>query len=172
MVTARSHRLALVASAALLLGSCGEVDPTEVVLVVTSDLAVPGELDRVIVEVRSPEGVTQTAEADLTAQGLPRSLGLHNPDGPLGPYVVEAVGTSGGAVVARRRAVFDFRRHESLEIELPILEDCIGVTCLCNSVSCSTCVEGGVCANAIVDPSPFDGVARDGDGAFELDLDL
>lgn len=162
-------RLALTTAAALALGSCGETEPTEVVVVVTSDLAVPADLDHVLVEVTPPEGDPQTAEADLTTGGLPRSVGIYNPDGPLGPYVVEAFGSSGGSVVVRRRAVFYFTADRSLELELPLLADCVGVSCICTSASlCSTCGEGGVCVSAAVAPQPFDGVERQLSG--ELDF--
>ncbi len=166
-------RFALTTSAALLFGSCGGIEPTEVVVVVTSDIAVPAELDRVVIDVVSPQGTIQSAEADLVAAGLPRSLGIYNPDGPLGPYRVEAVGYKGASPVVRRRAVFNFTRDESLEIELPLLVDCLepGIICNCPSASsCSTCDTGRVCVSATVAPQPFDGVGRE--LSDELDLDL
>jgi hypothetical protein len=156
-----------------MLSSCGGVtDPTEVVLVVTGDFSVPDEMDRVFVQVTGPDGTSQTAEAELTAsEGFPRSLGLYNASGDLGPYRVEVTGFAGVDLVVRRRAVFDFAADRSLEVEVALFEACEDVTCLCNDTFCSTCGEGGVCTNAVVQPRPFDGVERgDADAGLSLEL--
>lgn len=171
--SARSARVVLaglLGALAPTLASC-ETDPTEVVLIVTSDFSVPSELDRLEVTVEGPDGTTQTATATLSAgDGLPRSLGLYNPSGPLGPFTARVDGFSGNVRVARRLAVFDFERDRSLEVEVRLLEACRAVTCLCSELFCSTCGEGGVCTNARVTPRPFDGVDRRfaADAGFDL----
>jgi hypothetical protein len=160
-----------VALAALALASCGSVEPTEVVLVITSDYAVPSELDRVIVQVFGPDGRTETLTGDLDAEsGLPRTLGITNPDGPLGPFRVVAKGLRGGALIVHAGAVFDFQKDRSLEVALVLRRAC-GTSCLCDAPSlCSTCGEDGVCEDATIVPPPFDGVGRnlDVDAGIEL----
>ncbi|MBC7172483.1 MAG: hypothetical protein H5U40_08665 [Polyangiaceae bacterium] len=166
----RAARIALAALIAIACIGCGETEPTEVVVVVTGDFAVPDALDRVLIVVTPPEGPPQTAEADLTTGPLPRTLGIYNPDGPLGPYLVEAVGQRGGVNVVRRRARFNFVRDTSLEVELPLLVECSGVTCLCNDTFCSTCGEGGVCENASIKASAFDGTGGETEADAGVDL--
>jgi hypothetical protein len=146
---------------ALALAGCGSVEPTEVVLVVTGDYAVPSELDRLVVQIRGPEGTVQTLTNTLAAgDDFPRTLGIHNPNGPLGPFQVQVDAFRGSTFLGRAIAVFDFETHRSLEVDLQLLHACEGVTCLCTGAICSTCGPGGTCVNAAVDPRPFDGVNR------------
>jgi hypothetical protein len=140
---------------------CGESDPTEVVLVITGDYAVPSELDRLVVQIRGPEGTVQTVTDTLEAgDAFPRTLGIHNPDGPLGPFQVQVNAFRGTTPLVRALAVFDFEEDRSLEVDLELLHACETVTCLCGDVTCATCGAGGACKNAIVDPRPFDGVGK------------
>ena len=140
---------------------CGEADPTEVVLVITGDYAVPSELDRLVVQIRGPEGAVQTVTDTLEAgDAFPRTLGVHNPSGPLGPFKVQVNAFRGATPLVGALAIFDFEEDQSLEVDLELLRACEAVTCLCGEVTCSTCGAGGACKNAIVDPWPFDGVGE------------
>src|SRR5688572_13527868 len=88
--------------ASLLLGAgpgCSQT-PTEVVLIVDSDLAVPGEIDGVEIVVLGPGGGTTTLRTDLRAEGAPRfplTVGLEPEGDVLGPVEVTATARRGGS---------------------------------------------------------------------------
>lgn len=114
---------------------------TEVIIVTDSDLAVPGELDEVIVVATSPEGRTQMARAGLGMGNLPlpRTLTLAHETGALGPFRVVASGRRGGAVVVTREAEFTFQRGRSLRLDIELLAACVTTTCGADE----TCARGG-----------------------------
>ena len=111
---------------------------TQLVVTVDSDLSVPGELDRVSIELLGARA--DAASADLTKQGLPRSLGLLHTAGPLGPITVRAVGWRGSERVVERSLQASFERGQTARIELVLEAACSGVMC----ASGETC-SGGSC---------------------------
>src|SRR5687768_433928 len=92
----------------LLLGACGESAPvlTEVLVVVDSDLAVPGQLDELVFRVQGPSGDERVTSATLGTgdQALPRSLALVHSGGALSPLTVRVEGLQQGSVVLARTA--------------------------------------------------------------------
>lgn len=114
---------------------------TEVVIVTDSDLAVPGELDEVLVTVTSPEGRTQMSRAGLGMGNapLPRTLGLSHETGALGPFRIVATGRRGGASVVTREAEFTFQPGRSLRLDIDLLRSCTTTTCAADE----TCAAGG-----------------------------
>lgn len=128
-----------------------EGDPTEILVVVDSNLSVPGELDTVRVEV---VGEGATASGDLTGSRgleLPRTVGIVQSGGKLGPLEIRAVGLSGGGVVVESRAITFFRGGKTLVLPLFLSRACVGVTCGGDQ----TC-EGGRCVSATVDPDTLE----------------
>lgn len=122
---------------------------TEVILVVDSDLDVPGDLDRVEVEVVSPTGDRQSATAALTGDNpaLPRTLGLVHESGPLGPFTATISAMSGGSAVVSREARFTFQPGRTLALEVDLLQECVGMGCGGDE----TCAAGG-CRSTTVEP--------------------
>jgi hypothetical protein len=157
----RRRRLQTFAAASLLaLLGCGkDATPlTQMVVVVDSDLRVPSELDAIAIEVSGAAALPQ-ADADLTTQGLPRSLGLVHSGGTLGPFDVIVHGLHGGSVVVTRRASVSFREGVTLELAVPLERACAGA----NAPSCAddqTCKAGACAASAVSNLPAFDRVAH------------
>lgn len=105
--------------------ACGaDSEPlTEIVVVVDSDLEIPGELDAIEIAVSGSEGMP-SASAALSGGDLPRSLGLVHSGGPLGPVWVEARGLLGGALVVQRTAEVEFVRDRTLQLQLMLERAC------------------------------------------------
>ena len=131
-----------------LVTACG-TDPTQIMVVVRSDLAIPNELDEVRINVFGL-GDQPTVDADLRAGSLPRTLALVRTGGPLGPIVVEARGYLAGALVVTRRAEVAFVEEDARMLELWLLGDCAGIECGDDTL---TCTESG-CASIRVGPLP------------------
>lgn len=103
---------------------------TEVVVITTTDLTIPSEVDEIRLDVEGPRGNLMSANADLRDRPPPRSLGLQPPEGgALGPYRVTASALSGGAVVVERVAVFDFIAGQTRVLQIELRRSCRGVTC-------------------------------------------
>jgi hypothetical protein len=107
---------------ALALASCAD-ERTEVVVIVDSDLSVPDEIDRFRLE-GDLDMDPRTAEADLTLDGPPRTLGLVHRGGPLGPLSLRAVALSGTTEVVERQATVSFRPGETLQLRFDLLRAC------------------------------------------------
>jgi len=132
-----------VACAVLCATACSQSPVTEIVVVVDSDIAVPAELDEVTILVDGAVGGTRTASRDLSASrgaGLPVTLGLVHPSGPLGPITARAVGSvhRGGvaSIVVERTARTSFVDGRTVVLRLDLLGACSGVTCADASSSC------------------------------------
>jgi hypothetical protein len=124
---------------------CGEEasSPTEIVLVVTSNLRVPQQLDGVRVEATGPDGRMQRATAQLTGGAtLPVSVRLAHRDGALGPLRIEVHGEREGHDVVVRSAQLAFAPDQRRILALALLEQCLGVSCFDGL----TCTESGCAA--------------------------
>ncbi len=132
----------------LLLASCAG-KPTEILVVVDSDLAIPAGLDTVRVEVNG--AMTMSASGTLTgadAQPLPRTVGIVYQGGSLGPLEISAVGSVMGGDVVSASASTSFIRGRTLVLPLFLSRRCVGASCG-NTETC----EAGSCVAADVDPS-------------------
>ncbi len=132
---------------------------TEVVISVDTDIAT---LDTITLDVTDPAGATRSSVAALGASEppLPRTLGLAWNGGALGPFVVRAAGTSGGAQQIVRIADFTFQRGRTLVLHVDLLARCTGVSC----PGGQTCGDSG-CRPITTDPSeltPYTPAASDG----------
>ncbi len=113
----------------VLLASCTEA-PTAIVVVTDTDLRVPAEADVIHLEVTSPEGRLQFADANLYDDPhLPRTTTLAWDTGPLGPFVVRAVLQYHGADVLERVARVSFLPGRVVMLRLDLLARCRGVAC-------------------------------------------
>ena len=132
------------------LGSCSEsAEPTELVVVVDSDLSVPGALDEIRVRAIGPDGEAQVATAVLGEgmPALPRTLVLNHVGGALGPFSVRVEGGSDGQSVVSREAEVSFLRGKSLVLPLHLVSACRGEQC----PDGESCGEDG-CQDVSVDP--------------------
>lgn len=113
-------------------------DPTQVIVVVDTDLTIPSEVDSVEITVRGPDGEIQTAGGALDA-AEPRTLALTYTGGALGPFQVTAEGLLGDTTVVDRRAAFEFQRGRRLTLPMHLVRTCVGASCVAEE----TCSEGG-----------------------------
>jgi len=151
----------------LLFVACA-ADPTQLVILVDSDMRVPGELDSVALEVTAPDGTTHDAQVSLSAgEDLPRTLVLLHSGGALGPVTIVARGLHASAPVVERRASAAFVSGQTRMIRIELLRECVGVSCAAGE----TCAAGG-CRVETLDPSellPWTGTPPalpDSDGAM------
>lgn len=132
-----------------LLGSCSEPrqPATELIVVVDSDLTVPGELDQIEVQTHGPGDSAQSANAALDdGEGaLPRSLALRHLAGPLGPVSIQVEGKRAGKTVITREAEASFVEGQSLVLPLHLARSCLRTSC----DDGETCTEDGCRAVAI-----------------------
>ncbi len=140
-------RAVAIAGLALLALACNE--PTQLFVVVQSDMDVPAELDAVRIEVTGSE--TMTASGSLSgsrAVPLPRTVGVVQTGGELGPLTVRAVGSLRGTDVVERVARTSFLPGETRVLTLGLSRGCVGAVCGAGQ-TCSA----GVCVSAEVSPS-------------------
>ena len=142
---------------ALTVALAGCSDPvTEIVLEVDSDLTVPAELDRLGIAVWAPgepsSAEPRLAEADLTEDGLPRTLTLVHGGGPLGPFAVRITGYDGTDDVVERELALTFEQDESLRLRVMLSEACADAACGVGS----TCADGS-CRPVEVRPCEYEG---------------
>ncbi|MDO9016934.1 MAG: hypothetical protein Q8S73_20285 [Deltaproteobacteria bacterium] len=104
---------------------------TELVIVVDTDLQVPGELDRVEVSVVGPSGRVVLAGASVVSTGtLPMTLGAVPAEGAaLGPVTVNVTGRVMGRAVVDRTVRTAFVAGERRVLPILLLGACRGVQC-------------------------------------------
>ena len=131
--------------AALLMLGCallGCTSPrTELLVVTTTDLAIPAEIDAFEIEATSPGGQPRESVARLGPGELPppRVLGLV-PDGArLGPYTLVIRGTLRGAVIVERRVEVELESGRTLVLRVDLARDCVGVDCAAETCAAGAC---------------------------------
>ncbi len=148
------HLVALLVISSWAASGCSTEPRTEVLLVVSTDYAVPAEVSEFSVMASGPNMQIQTAGAVLTdPEDLPRTLGLVHQGGELGPIDVTiaalvADSTLDDRRVVERRVVFEFQRGRTLQLRIDLDRACADVTC----DSDLTC-EAGVCRAIDIEPS-------------------
>jgi hypothetical protein len=141
--------------------ACGQAKaPTEVVLVVTSDMAVPAELASVEVAISGEGAETFSQVYELAGPAhvtLPIVLGLVSKSDQADEFRVAVSGRRVGSTraVVERSAISSFVRGRVVRLDLPLLKRCEGASCALED----TCGDNGVCTAARVPPEalpPFD----------------
>ena len=139
----RTNGLATVVSALVLslvvLAGCSQTPRTEVLLVVDTDLRGPDGIDTFVVNVFSPEGDAQLADAMIVDGALPRTLGLVHEGGRLGPFTAVVEGRRGVTPQLQRTVRFSFQQGRTLMLRVDLLAQCVGTSCLGDQ----TCAAGG-----------------------------
>jgi hypothetical protein len=175
----RSARAAaLGASWLLAVGALGCEGPTEIVVVVDTDLA-PGELSSLAVEITGPDGEPRRSVLPLDGDAaLPATVGMVRGEGAAGPYLVRAVGLLDQAEVVDRTARVFFVPGRVVVLPLHLLRRCVGAVDSCGPDS--TCGEDGcrpvdVSAEELLDwagsPPGLDAGPADADPDVEADVD-
>jgi hypothetical protein len=129
---------------------------TQLVVVVDTDMAIPGEIDEVRLEVTRPDGTSEVEMRGVaTRMALPLSVGVIADGEVLGPIDVIATGYHDGDFVIDRTATVTLVRGETRVLSLFLLSNCRDVDC----DEGETCGEGGTCrGEEIEDLPPFTGM--------------
>lgn len=147
--------------------ACAPTDPTQLVVVVDSDLA-SDAVDAVEVSVLGLEGGEQIARANLADGALPRFVVLERRGGALGPIDVEARAVRDGSPIGiARRARTSFVRERTMRLDLFLAAACASQTC----DATQTC-ERGACVSPEVAPEelvPWTGLNGTNDGGVPDD---
>lgn len=109
--------------------ACSTTTPTEIVVLIDTNLAVPTELDTIQLAVTSPAGAREVAEADLARVTFPVSQSHVHGGGEPGPFRFEAYGYRSGTEVVAVASEATFVIGERRTLRLNLDRMCLGVTC-------------------------------------------
>ncbi|MES1208325.1 MAG: hypothetical protein ABUS79_20505 [Pseudomonadota bacterium] len=141
------RKICIACAAAFSLAGCHGGTPSEIVVVVDTNLSA-AEVDEVVISVAGSQ--TQTVDVPLNAPGapgFPLTLGLV-PAADLGTVTVSAVGKLRGAIVVQQQADTAFVDGAPKMLALNLLAQCVGVPCD-STVQPMTC-NAGACASAVI----------------------
>jgi hypothetical protein len=124
----------------LALAACAPDDPTELVVVVDTDLGVPAQVGGIEIDVTMPSGREETRSTVLTSRAvLPVTLGVVHREGPLGPVRLEARAVHTGTVVVRRSVSLTLVGNRSVLVWMVLSRDCAGVECPAGTCAAGAC---------------------------------
>jgi hypothetical protein len=117
--------------AATLLTIAGCADRTALRLVIRSNLAVPTELDGLLIQMRSSTGASAPAQAvTLTGTAFPQTLVVRpEPSGMRGTVTFTVQGLRSGTIVIQRVVSAMFQTGQIVDVEVELNNDCLGVEC-------------------------------------------
>jgi hypothetical protein len=135
------------------LGACSasSTHPTEIMVVVDTDLVVPDELDevRVTIQAADDRDVRQQIEKLATPKELPLTLGIVHPSssGVLSGMLVIATGLHAGTNVIQRAARVDFVKGRVLTLRLDLRRVCQTYRACSPDQTCvpTSCDRDGAC---------------------------
>lgn len=166
---ARGATFALLAST--ICGGC-ESPPTELVVVVDSDLRVPGELDAVRIDVRGPEEQmanrsTSLDPEDMDARSLPLVLPVVAGGGELEPVTIEVRGLADETEILRRTVETGFVRGQARVVHIVLVRACFEAEPCPEGQSCGA---GGECVDNAVPADSLDEWPGQRPDKVELDV--
>jgi fibronectin type 3 domain-containing protein len=128
---------------------------TGIIIEVTSDLRVPGEINQVHLIAKNPQDVSVYDHTFDLGQGpnrfsLPLRAGLYPLHDTSTPIHIEAVGQLDGQPVVSRSATLSFVHGQKVVLVLPLWAVCRPVKC---TVAFETCKDNGKCDPDTVDSS-------------------
>lgn len=100
----------------------------QLLVIVSSDLSVPDELDRVALDV-SGQQIEGVAQADLRERGFPRTVTLVHEGGPLGPVTIRVRGYLAEAEIIQKETIAWFPSEGDGQVEIHLDRSCVGVSC-------------------------------------------
>ncbi len=144
---------------ALLMSSCA--DRTALRLVIRSNLAVPLELDALLIQMRSSTGATAPPRSvPLVGTAFPQTLVVRpEASGMDGTVTFTVQGLRSGSIVIQRIVSAAFRTGQIVDVEVELEIDCLGVECG-PGVDCVR----GMCTGAPPDAGVPDAGPRDAGG--------
>ena len=109
----------------------GCADRTALRLVIRSNLAVPTELDGLLIQMRSSTGATAPAQAvTLTGSAFPQTLVVRpEPSGMRGTVTFTVQGLRSSTIVIQRVVSAAFQTGQIIDVEVELNNDCLGVEC-------------------------------------------
>lgn len=139
-----------------LVGGCA--DRTALRLVIRSNLAVPAEMDSVLIVVRSSTGASVPPRAvPLAGTAFPQTLVVRpEPSGASGTVTFTVQGLREGVIVIQRVVRAAFRPGQVVDVEVALDSDCLGVECG-PDIDCLR----GMCTDASPDAGMPDAGGRD-----------
>ena len=149
-VFAHRHLLLLLNAIGLAVLASACASPTEIVLVIDTDLAVPIDIDHVDILARGAQ-MQSTVGVDVGTAGspsFPLTLGL-TPTGSGGPLSVTVVGSFQGRAVVQQDAATAFVNGSERMLRMLLLSSCIGTSCPTEQ----TCGSSGCIATSIAGPA-------------------
>lgn len=148
MLSADRRRALGLVAVALTLAACS-TDLTELIVIVDTDLAVPAQLDEIVVTTQSATGAVKTASATLTgSSSLPMTVGLRPGADESASVTVYVRGRLAGAEQVVAHVSTHFLAGERRVLRIDLTSACVGVVCA-DSQTCSR----GSCEPATVDPT-------------------
>jgi hypothetical protein len=125
----RSFASALAFLLVLLLPGCA--DRTALRLVIRTNLAVPAEMDAILIQMRSSTGASAPPRTvPLLGTPFPQTLVVRpEPGGMSGTVTFTVLGLSEGVIVIQRVVSATFRTGQILDVEADLNSDCLGVEC-------------------------------------------
>ena len=175
MVSFSNSSIAAVTALAMCLVAGCSSAPTEILVTVNSDFAVPSQLDHVVVQSTDASGATVStrqfflhAGTNDTGDGtyaLPLSFAIVPENGDISRRAnLNIQGFAAGATtpLVERKAIMGFVKGEKLPLEVFLAAACVGVTC----PSDQTCDVGGTCVPIVVSGDAHDAGV---DGAVQPD---
>ncbi len=127
---------------ALTLAACSRA-PTQIVLVVETDIEVPAQMDALDVVVLGPSGDRNEVHRDLARDGAPRppyTLGLVSRSTRTGPVFIRVSGTLGGRPIVEHALRTEFVPNETRTVVVRLERSCMDRSCadgtVCVSGSC------------------------------------
>ncbi|MBN8614596.1 MAG: lamin tail domain-containing protein [Deltaproteobacteria bacterium] len=144
---------------ALALTVMGCADRTALRLVIRSNLAVPGELESVLIQMRSSTGASAPPRSvSLTGTAFPQTLVVRpESSGMSGTVTFTVQGLRAGSIVIQRVVSAPFQSGQVVDVEVELNNDCLGIECGpgidCLRGACvGTPVDAGVMVDAFVGP--------------------
>ncbi len=148
MLSADRRRALGLVAVALTLTACS-TDLTELIVIVDTDLAVPAQLDEIVVTTQSATGGVKTAAASLAdSTALPMTVGLRPGADTSATVMVYVRGRLAGTEQVVARVNTHFLPGERRVLRVDLTNACIGVVCT-DSQTCSR----GACVPRAVDPA-------------------
>lgn len=141
------------------LAGCGQTPPTQLVVVVDTDYAIPAEIDEIDIDVLGPDGIHHLERQPMarTAE-LPYTLTVVPQGSALGPLRIEASGLLAGATLVSRVGRVSLLPQQSLMVRLDLLRAC-GVSVRPACSASESCGDGGRCVSIDAPTQTWTGTA-------------